>query len=181
MRIAIVIGHTPRSPGAVNKSYGVSEYQFNSPLAVAIQARLNQCGHTAFLIYRDMPNDYQGLPDKVNAQNPEVIISLHANGAESQAATGTEMLYWESSTSGKALAEILQAGIHGALGLRDRGLKPISSASERGGHLLYRTKAPCVICEPFFITSNMDYERAVDRKDKLISAYVEALMEWAAI
>lgn len=177
MKIAIIVGHTPSSPGAVNARSGISEWDFNDPLAREIAHLINTTcnGHEAVLVYRDLPNDYNGLPSKVNRQQPDAIISLHANGHSTQAATGTEMLYWHSSQKGKELAGLLQQEVLSALGLRDRGLKPIHDEKERGGKLLFRTRAPCVICEPFFITTDDDLETAQAGRDALIDAYVTAI------
>ena len=174
----LVIGHTLTSPGARNAASEVTEFAFNDSLAEMIARELSCRGVEIDVVYRDEPNDYSGLPYKVNALNPSFIIELHCNAAAVQA-SGTEMLYWYSSKKGKAIANALQNAVVGALGLRDRGLKPIQSHRERGGYLLMKTQAPCVIAESFFIDSDHDLGRAVSCMNELVSAYADTIERFA--
>ena len=66
-------------------------------------------------------------------------------------------MYYHKSKQGKAIAQIFQNNMLSALGLSNRGLKPIS-AEDRGGYLLRYTNAPCVLIEPFFIDNNSDFD-----------------------
>ncbi len=167
---ALVIGHKKSSPGAVNPRLGLSEFEFNENLALLIE-RLTQ-GVEVQRIYR---RTYASLPEDINALAPDFVVSLHCNAFNGQA-SGTEVLYYHRSRRGKLLAEIIQRRLVGHLGLPDRGLKPCT-AEDRGGYLLRYTKAPCVICEPFFIDNDQDLARAQEDLEGLALAYAQALDE----
>lgn len=168
----LVIGHKQDSPGATNKNSGLSEFAFNSRLALAIADRAaeERCGVE---LLRVMRRSYGALPYEINALNPDIIISLHCNAFNTRA-SGTRVLYYHKSKKGRQLAEILQEKLMAALGLRDRGITP-KTVEDRGGYLLFYTRAPAVIAEPFFIDNDDDLERVMDVRDKLIMAYVEAI------
>jgi len=168
MKPALVIGHTPDSPGAVNVACGKTEFDFNNVVAKLVAGRVG-----IEIVYRDRPNQYGALPAKINALSPPFIISLHANAFNRQA-SGTEVLYWHQSPRGRDLAEILQANLFRALGLPDRGAKPIRG-DDRGGYLLKNTKAPCVIAEPFFIDNDSDLKKAEVNLQELVDAYAKTI------
>ena len=89
---------------------------------------------------------------------------------------GCEMLYYHKSTKGKEVARIFQNRIVTLLDNKDRGIKGCDS-EDRGGYLLKMTDAPCIICEPFFIDNNEDYENAksVDLAVEYCNAIEESL------
>lgn len=176
MLLALIPGHCPSAPGAVNETTGLTEFMFNDGLARDISRALDLSPVTVELIYRDEPNDYSGLPFKVNQARPDAIIELHCN-AFNRSASGTEMLYWHRSHRGMKLARLLQDEVVSALGLKDRGIKPIERG--RGAHLLERTIAPCVIAESFFIDSDHDLSRAMQCRDDLVRAYANAIQTYA--
>ena len=165
---ALVIGHKQDSPGAVNKNSEISEFAFNSRLALAIEDGIKDVK-----IERVLRQSYGALPYKINALDPDFIISLHCN-AFNKKVSGTRVLYYHRSQKGKRLAEILQEKLVAALGLKDGGIKP-KTTEDKGGYLLFYTRAPAVIAEPFFIDNDNDLKTATDVRDKLILAYVEAI------
>ena len=173
--IALVIGHTGSRQGARSDTYNISEFEFNSTLARLIRQYWVASGYIGDLelVYRDCP--YAELPSKVNALEPELVLSLHCN-AFNTLASGTEVLYYHKSQRGKEHAEILQRHLVSALVLPNRGVKP-RERRERGGLLLRHTAAPCVIAEPFFIDNDTDYKTAWRNLDKLVNAYVLGLRE----
>jgi len=84
------------------------------------------------------------------------------------------MIYWPSSTKGKALATRLQSAAVGVLKLNDRGIKPPQNG--RGAALLRKTNMPAVIVESFFIDNDGDLARGNLKKDALAAAYADALL-----
>jgi len=177
MKIAVVVGHQEKSPGAINKDFGVSEFAFNRILAHDIElnfAKYNksdECG----VVYRE--TTFKELPDQLNELGMDLIVSLHANAFNGEA-FGCEMLYYHKSEKGKKVAQILQDKLLTLFQSNDRGIKP-RTTEDRGGYLLRYTKAPCVICEPFFIDENEDYRDAQKHFDsgELTKAYCEAINE----
>ena len=172
---ALVVGHTKVAPGASNKQSGTVEFPFNDALARDIKERVRKA-HVE-IVHRDEPNNFRGLPAKVNKVNPDFIISLHCNAFNTKA-TGTETLYWHSSRRGHEHAKILQRHVREALGLKDRRTKK-KSEGDRGALLLKHTKAPCIIAEPFFIDNDADLRIAQQNRSKLVDAYAAAIDEIA--
>ncbi|OLQ73296.1 hypothetical protein BIT28_21425 [Photobacterium proteolyticum] len=167
-KCALVIGHKKQSPGALNKSSGTTEFAFNEQLALDIEERVS--GVNVQRIYR---RTYRTLPTDINELNPDFIISLHCN-AFNESVSGTEVLYYHRSKKGKRIASILNDHLVDALELNDRGVKPKTS-EDRGGYLLKHTTAPCLIAEPFFIDNNKDFQVVNDKREGLITAYVNAI------
>lgn len=170
-KVALVVGHRKRSPGAVNKASGLSEFAFNNDLAKFIKHSTAFC--EVEIVYRD---SYAALPGKINELQPDFIIALHCN-AYNEKASGTETLYHHSSVKSKRLAETMQERVVACLGLPDRGIKP-RGVEDRGGYLLKNTNAPCVIAEPLFIDNDGDLRRAKESMDLLAVAYIETMREY---
>jgi len=174
-KCALVIGHKQSSPGAVNESSGTTEFVLNDGLATDIVASVNSV--EVEKVYRDT---YRALPGKINALNPDFVISMHCNAFNKQA-HGSEVLYYHTSLNGHAIAEALQEKFVNGLGVKDRGTKS-KSVEDRGGYLLYHTNAPCVIAEPFFIDNDEEFDLVVNQKrDALVQAYAMAIFEIGAL
>jgi len=167
---ALVIGHQKTSPGAKNAGSSMTEFEFNENLSMLIEHRVLQTDIQR--VYRRTRVELLG---DINALNPDFIVSLHCNSFAGDA-TGTEVLYYHKSSRGKMAAEILQRHLHNHLQLRDRGIKPRRS-KDRGGSLLKKTIAPCLIAEPFFISNDNDLARAMSDLDGLAEAYANAIDE----
>lgn len=178
-KVALIIGHTPDEPGACNDRFGVCEYGFNEDLAQRIPERIQRAN--VELVTRDRPNDYQGLPHKVNATKADAAVSMHANSFREPVGApevgGTEVLFWHDSAKGETLARRLKERFLSALHLDDRGTKP-RRMGERGAWLLGKTSMPCAICEPFFIDNDQNLRRAQSRKDRLACAYADGIDRW---
>ncbi len=167
---ALVIGHKKTSPGAINKTTGLTEFGFNENLAIRIEQECEQVR-----IQRVYRRTYAELPTDINALEPDFVVSLHCNAFNGKA-SGTEVLYYHRSQKGKVMAEVMQRHLVAHLKLPDRGIKPKTS-EDRGGYLLRYTKAPCIIVEPFFIDNDTDLQRVMDDLDGLVKAYIEAIQE----
>ncbi len=175
MRCALVIGHTENSPGAINKNFNISEFEYNKKLVTEIQYVIKK--HEilkdieAVTVYRTL---YKDLPNQINNYNPDFIISFHCNAFDKHT-SGTEVLYYHKSSASKSIAYFLQRNLIGALGLKNRGIIPITT-EDRGGYLLRYTKAPAVLAEPFFIDNDNDIIHAGERRKELINAYVSTMI-----
>ena len=173
---ALVVGHQPGKPGAVNETRGLTEFVYNDGLAKQIKAAVKKA--RVEIVHRDnVSNGLTLLPAKINALNPHFIVSLHCN-AFNKRATGTETLYHVNSTRGQKIARILQPRLVGALGLNNRHTKKVGPGG-RGFVLLSKTNAPCIIAEPFFIDNDNDLAVAESRRAQLVAAYAAAIDEMA--
>lgn len=173
-RVAVVVGHEPTRPGACNRASNLCEFEFNEFIADTMLKSPME-GIELLKVHRH-PGTYSALPEKVNALNPDLVLSLHANGYDGDA-SGTEMLYAEGSKDGQAFAELLQNRVLLALSLPDRGAKS-RVRSDRGGTILFGTKAPAVIAEPFFIDNDKDLATANANIGGLVSAYLTAIRDY---
>ncbi len=158
MKVAVIIGHSETSKGARNSSYDVSEFDFNQKLAHDIEHNFWKLNpeDEIIVVYRE--NGYKNLPQEINELNPDLIVSLHCNAFDTEA-SGCEMLYYYKSEKSKEVARLFQNHLVQRLDNRDRGIKS-RTVEDRGGYLLRYTKAPCIICEPFFIDNDDDFLRA---------------------
>lgn len=171
MQLAIVVGHTERSPGRVT-SYA-REYTLNEELAHAISNRCNAVGISNVVIYRE--NGYEKLPANINQYNTDYCICVHHNGFDDPEVNGTETLYYHKSETSKKLARYINSGMVNALGYKNRDIKPIDSEG-RGGYVLKYTKMPCVLIEPYFMTN----KEAVKNRDnvKLAKFIVDGFIQF---
>lgn len=183
--VALVVGHKQASQGASNKQHGITEYRYNKKLANLIKPKVT---HASVKIVTRDDTTYRKLPNKINELNPDFVVSLHCNAFNGMA-SGTEILYWHKSTKGKNLASYIYRELVTTLRLPERGLKP-RDVEQRGGYLLRYTRAPAIICEPFFIDRNLDlnvgenyaavaaaYARGIDKYAQIIPWYAEKLKD----
>ena len=182
-KICLIIGHgqykkdkngqTYREPGATNPHNKYTEFQYNSELVPKISEKLK--GQYEVLIENRGNNSIEDT-SKINAFNPELIISFHCNDSENDTATGTEAIYYPGSVKGKELATIVSKNVSSALGLKNRGAK--EPWQGRGEGLLKRTKAPCIISEGFFIDNDSDLKAGLDKIDDYADAIVKSIHEF---
>lgn len=170
MKLALVIGHSSSSKGAVAVD-GVQEWDWTRPLAGQIE-RLAPFDVRTF--YRT-PNQGYTRPIKrvareINAWGADAVIALHFNafpeppGVES--VNGTMALYWPGSTKGRALAAKVSRAVSIAQGTRDRGAR--EQASSWGGarlHILADTLAPAIILETHYGDDPEDHRKATSARD----------------
>jgi N-acetylmuramoyl-L-alanine amidase len=174
--IAIIVGHSLESQGAVNGAAGMTEYRFNSALADKLAAELQASGHDTVVLLRK--HGYRKIIEDVNATGADIAISLHCNAFNTKA-SGAETLYWNSSSKGLLLAKCVLEEVVRALGNINRGTKPIKSG-DRGAPLLKGTTMPCIIAEPFFIDNDTELANASAKKGDLITAYANGVSNYLA-
>lgn len=172
-KLCFIIGHGGKDTGAVNPNSKHTELQYNSELVPKIVQKLQEQYE---ILVENRGNNKIEDTNKINAFNPELIISFHCNDSEDDKGTGTEAIYYPSSTKGKELATIVSENVSKALGLRNRGAK--TPWQNRGMGLLQRTKAPCIISEGFFIDNDSDLSSGLDKMDDYVDAIVKSIHEF---
>lgn len=178
MTIALIVGHNARAQGAVRTTDGRTEYDWCGDLAGAIR----DCAPGMYTILRRSPRaSYIAEINEVYAVatglGVRATVELHFNGGL-VGATGTETLS-SGSAGSRRLAALMQAGICGALGLRDRGIL-IRARSERGGESLHASKTvPAVMLEPYFGSNPQDCRAADRHYAALVQAIHRACVDWA--
>jgi N-acetylmuramoyl-L-alanine amidase len=161
VRIAIVVGHNSKAPGAeAPNPIGMSEFDFNNRVADEMVrlcppeltlSKFNRFPSTSY--NREIADVYA----KVNAWKADASIELHFNSA-SPSATGTETLTGAGSES-KKLGAFIQQAMLASLGLRDRGAK-VLTADDRGYRSIIAGSAPALLTEPFFASNSGDLAAA---------------------
>lgn len=171
-RLAVVVGHTARSPGAYSKTLGVNEYAFNKDLAARMVAAAEKHSVAVSVFYRDN-GGIAGAYATAKAWEPDAIVELHFNAA-GPGATGTETIHLPPA---EPWARACQRAMVAALGLRDRGVKaPWAGRGE--GSLTSGAPIPTVIVEPFFGSNDSDSRLAEERKAALADGLVRAFAEF---
>lgn len=173
---ALVVGHSKSDGGAVSASGAVREFDFNDALASDVADAVNAAKCGVKVMHR---TNYTSLPAQINAVKPDFVLEMHCNAYNGRA-TGSEVLFWKTSSRGAVFAGILQRRILEGLGLTDRGTKGITG-NDRGGFLLRRVLAPALICEPFFIDNPQDLRVAFERREFLVTAYARAIEDIAGV
>ena len=149
-----------------------------------IVPELNKVGIKNQIVLRDIGTTklVQDL-NKASGKN-DFILSFHLNSGLATS-TGTETLYWHTSTKGKKLAGLVQENLVKVLGLANRGIKirrkPVDKADElnqRGWTMFRDTKVPYVMLESFFISNDKDLKIGTERKAELAKAVVSAIKEY---
>lgn len=156
MKLAIVVGHNARAPGAVRRDTGETEFHWNSGLAEMIEAAAKD-GYPEIDVktfFRTAGSGYRAEIRRVYAETDawgaDATCELHFNSHHNSSATGTETLSSGSSASLR-FCEALQDEMLKALGLKDRGEKIVRTG--RGSYSLICGRAPAALIEPFFGSS----------------------------
>lgn len=172
MRVALIVGHSTRDKGAINKERGLQEFDYNNELVKLISNHLCDMSIDHDIIYR---TTYSGLPAKVNSTNADFAIEFHCN-AHNTHSSGSEVLYWCSSLKGQILADRINEATNRVLMLEDRGVKGVRNG-QNGALLLRDTRMPCVINEPFFIDNDSDLSIGIEKRAELAKSYADAIIE----
>jgi N-acetylmuramoyl-L-alanine amidase len=182
MRVALIPGHTRSRGGAYNKTYQLSEYDYNLPVCIELDWQLRKREIDSFVLGRpDIKSNTQSLKILANTLNeigPDLILEFHCNGAAHPQAEGHEVLVWhKTSKNNRLFASYLDKVIGSVFNNRQRakeGFKRIKKY-ERGWPLLYFTSAPTILIEPAFITTDYECKKLLDQRNEYIYIVTEAI------
>ena len=165
-KLAIVVGHTKRSPGAKGVApISMHEYFWNNKLASNIKSISSQNDIECAIFFRDGIG-ISGAYKEVSDWSPNSCIELHFNAYNGQV-KGTETLYGEHDQS-KIWADTLQNAmvvLYTRTTVHDRGIK-LRKISERGGKNVNQLdNIPSCLIEPYF---GDELSEAVLAKDHLV-------------
>ena len=174
-KVMIVIGHDFNSKGCHNENLNVHEYDFCMKVATTLFAE--EVWDDVDLLLKSRNRFYKDLADEINSSNPDYVIELHLNSVDNKKVQGTEHLYCHGSTRGEKMANILQKHCLAEFGYRDRGIDA-RVKGENGYPILSKTKAPCVIAEPFFLSDvNIKQEDLEELTRKYITYLKKSIRE----
>tara|TARA_R100001509_G_scaffold164176_1_gene140815 strand:+ start:545 stop:1246 length:702 start_codon:yes stop_codon:yes gene_type:complete len=184
--VSICVGHSREGDnGAVSVS-GESEWNYNEPVAEILAGILRRAGVKVYVHDMYPGKDYSTamslLSRALDVENPDCAIELHFNSATPNA-RGFEYLFWEMSAKGRKLAQAFQLEHHKRFpNDRDRGVKSIGFG-QNGSLFLRLPNCPCVICEPFFGSSEDDWKLYGNEwgQSDLASMYAMALADFLGV
>lgn len=157
-------GHNSIVPGA---SKYLNEVTEDRKVKNKVIELLRAAGHTVYDCTDDsgrtQSQNLANIVAKCNAHSVDYDISIHLNAG---GGTGTEVLYYPTSSKGKAMAGVMSKRVADALGLKNRGAKSRSDL-----YVLKRTKARAVLVECCFVDS------ATDRDKWNVDACAKAIVE----
>ena len=148
-KVMVVIGHDFNSKGCYNEKLDVHEYDFCMNVATTLFAE--EVWDDIDLLLKSRNKFYRDLAGEINSSNPDYVIELHLNSVDNKKVQGSEHLYCYGSTRGKKMADIFQKHCLKEFGFKDRG-NDARVNGENGYPILSKTKAPCIIAEPFFLS-----------------------------
>lgn len=176
MKCALVIGHSKKSQGVVNKTSGMTEYKFNKMLAHWIKDEVSS-DMELVIVERDT---LETLPDKVNELCPDFVVEMHCNAFDGNT-FGSEVLLLddrsadeETNEVNRKIAQDFQDCFIDDLNMVNRGIKYVSYG-QRGVYLLSRLYVPAVITEPFFIDNDVEFRYIGKNLWALVRAYGRAI------
>lgn len=179
MTVVIDAGHGGIDPGKVGINDAL-EKDINLSIALKLKKYLEQqdirvvmTRETDMGLYeesdsnkkvRDMKNRL-AIMEEIK---PELVISIHQNSYPEESVSGMQVFYYETSTEGKRLAEIMQQTMI-------ESLKPQKERTAKANdtyYLLKKTSAPIVIVECGFLSNRAEAEL-------LVSSDYQEKMAWA--
>lgn len=179
-KLAIVVGHTQKAPGAVAvPPLSLTEYEYNTSLAEFIQGLCLGRGVDCRIFFRDgigLTRCYR----KVEDWEADAVVELHFNSFSDPKARGTVTLCGLDKES-QALATQVHAQIVAVLerrGKDDRGLKPLKESDRGGVNVNLAEGIPNVLIEPFFGSNPEDAALGKAKKRELASSVVLGFSVW---
>lgn len=158
LKVAIVIGHNSKAPGAwVLPPLNLSEFEFNTKVFESMQTlasgtsielrKFNRIASSS-----GYASEVDACYRQVNDWNPDFCVEMHFNGGGGNfamiiVAKGSHL----SIAAGAAMLETMSAEIGTPLwtGGTPRGVSQLTR-SDRGGRSVWAASCPTVLTEPFF-------------------------------
>jgi len=173
-KLAIIVGHTKKDPGAVMVYGGMSEYEYNLKVAVNMQLMQGAYGIQTQVITRD-GIWLRGAYAKAVYFGADAILELHFNSDVSKEATGSMVLVSEENKI-HPLIPHLSSQMLQLFGRRDRGVEVPTKDGRGYGNVNRPT--PYFLLEPFF-GSNVDQCKfALDNIIKYAASIMDAVEEY---
>ncbi|NLZ53249.1 MAG: N-acetylmuramoyl-L-alanine amidase [Thermoanaerobacteraceae bacterium] len=151
-KVAIDNGHGLNTAGKrtppLSDGRVIREWEFNYPTAKKLKQVLERCGLETIMVSDTQEDTPLAIrTSRANNANADIFVSIHYNAFKGEWGThgGVETHYYPSSTKGKKLAELVQAELAKATGLRNRGIWASNF------YVLRKTKMPAILCECGFM------------------------------
>lgn len=167
MRIVLNAGHMPgMDPGACG-SYS-TEAEICRQVMERCAVLLRDSGHEVLSVQSD---DLELIVGATEGFRADIFVSIHCNGAVTQAAKGTEV--YAMSEGGYQLGLCIHRAIVDCLETVDRGVKDGSRL-----YVVNQTEATAVLVELAFITNEDDEWLLNQRTEDFASAVTAGIVEY---
>lgn len=159
VKVAVVVGHNSRAPGAwVLPPLNLSEFALHN----LVCENLIQIANGTNIEIRKFNREYNSSGysaeiDKcyaaVNAWKPDFCVELHFNGG---GGNYSMMIVAKGSKLGAVASEAMLESMSNEIGIpmwtggEPRGVSQLTRTDGRGGRSVWATTCPCVLTEPFF-------------------------------
>lgn len=177
--VCISVGHRRNAQGAAYG--GITEWLYNSTLALHLQVAYEEAGVDAVIVERPTRAVYRGKDkarvspymrqiEMVNATGALFAHDLHLNAAVSPHARGR--LFLSSGSPGSlALCDAIRTEFNARVPGQDRGVE-VRDVEENGGPFLHLTTMPACILEPWFLSNEDDRREIVWYQRKYVASIV---------
>ena len=165
-RVVIDAGHGGDDPGKVGIN-GAQEKDINLQIALLVKTFLEQNGVNVVMTREDEDGLYDRSASNKKVQDmknrialieetaPDIVVSIHQNSYPEEYVHGAQVFYYDGSSQGKELAEVLQRQlIERADPDNTRQVKANDSY-----YLLKKTSVPIVIVECGFLSNQAEAEK----------------------
>ena len=170
MKIFVNAGHGGADCGAVSK-HGFKEKDLTRSIAGFLVQMLIMAGYD--VEFYQQTNSVNQIVDAEKTSNSHLFISLHCNSVENSAANGVEALYYPTSGTGKALAEIMSDCLAEYMELKNRGAKARNDIRVLSG-----TKAPAILIELGFLSNETEEKLLIYEPYSFASGIMKGLHKW---
>lgn len=170
MKIFVNAGHGGSDSGAVSK-HGFKESEINRTIAGYLVQMLIVAGYD--VEFFQQTNSVEQVVEAEKKSNSHLFVSIHCNSFTKEAANGVEVLYYPTSGTGKALAEIISENLAQYMTLKNRGAKARNDLRVLSG-----TKAPAILIESAFLSNLKEEEMLLKDPYSFASGILKGLREW---
>lgn len=170
--IIIDAGHGGLDSGALTPD-GRQEKEFTLDIVKLVKQHLEKA-HKKVILTREEDKDLT-LQERVyigNNADATLFVSVHLNSYTNSYANGTETYYFKPED--KALADILQAEMLSALGLRNNGVRHARLFVNRF------TTIPSTLVEPLYLSNEREYNmlKEPEFKEKIAKAIADGILKY---
>lgn len=154
--VVVDAGHGGKDSGAIGAT-GLPEKDANLDVAARVKSLLDSSGlRTLMTRSTDTDVSLSERCDLANSANADLFVSIHNNYTADSAMQGTETYFFNSSGSGRRLADSLQSSLIARLSTVDRGTRSSSF------FVLTNTKMTAALVEGVYLSNYGEEQRLRD-------------------
>jgi len=179
--IVVDAGHGGKDPGGVGVG-GIYEKDIALSTSLKVKKLLEGLGASVIMTRSD--DTFIELAERAeiaNRRNADMFISIHANMASNESASGIETWYSAEAVRG-TLSSSLADSVNKAMVANTKAVDRGPRADQRGLRVLRSTNMPAVLVELGFMSNAGEAKKLTDAKyqDKLAAGIVKGIREYAA-